>query len=212
MPANEQNTDSESRSPSRDGVGDQARSTSPDQKRPSRKKSQPENLENGETQSESEFSTESEQERERAQPQPQREKPRRRYRGHDTDDTEEIPRHNGSLDKSGRRRRRPQQKERQQNGPLRGIDSALQEDAVTGTTNAVQNTAGRAVNGATDTAGRVLQGGALGGRNRERQTKKKEDDDDGKKDQLRLRLDLNLDIEVELKARIHGDLTLGLLN
>jgi hypothetical protein len=28
---------------------------------------------------------------------------------------------------------------------------------------------------------------------------------------LRLRLDLNLDIEVQLKAKIHGDLTLGLL-
>jgi hypothetical protein len=27
-----------------------------------------------------------------------------------------------------------------------------------------------------------------------------------------LRLDLNLDIEVQLKAKIHGDLTLGLLN
>ncbi|KAL5087120.1 hypothetical protein Trisim1_008497 [Trichoderma cf. simile WF8] len=29
---------------------------------------------------------------------------------------------------------------------------------------------------------------------------------------LRLRLDLNLDIEIELKAKIHGDLTLTLLN
>jgi hypothetical protein len=29
---------------------------------------------------------------------------------------------------------------------------------------------------------------------------------------LRLRLDINLDIEVQLKAKIHGDLTLGLLN
>jgi hypothetical protein len=28
---------------------------------------------------------------------------------------------------------------------------------------------------------------------------------------LRLRLDLNLDIEIQLKAKIHGDLTLGLL-
>jgi hypothetical protein len=27
-----------------------------------------------------------------------------------------------------------------------------------------------------------------------------------------LRLELNLDIEIQLKAKIHGDLTLGLLN
>ncbi|KAL4862324.1 hypothetical protein BDV12DRAFT_178970 [Aspergillus spectabilis] len=31
-------------------------------------------------------------------------------------------------------------------------------------------------------------------------------------EQLRLRLDLNLDVEVQLKAKIHGDLTLQLLN
>jgi hypothetical protein len=39
----------------------------------------------------------------------------------------------------------------------------------------------------------------------------KEDKEDGRDEQLRLRLDLNLDIEVQLKAKIHGDLTLGLL-
>lgn len=36
--------------------------------------------------------------------------------------------------------------------------------------------------------------------------------DGGKSDTLRLRLDLNLDIEIQLKARIHGDLELALLN
>jgi len=35
---------------------------------------------------------------------------------------------------------------------------------------------------------------------------------DKKSDTLRLRLELNLDIEITLKARIHGDLTLSLLN
>ncbi|KAL6699356.1 hypothetical protein J3F84DRAFT_360624 [Trichoderma pleuroticola] len=34
----------------------------------------------------------------------------------------------------------------------------------------------------------------------------------GDKSALKLRLDLNLDIEIELKAKIHGDLTLTLLN
>ncbi|KAK6863728.1 hypothetical protein PG995_000256 [Apiospora arundinis] len=34
----------------------------------------------------------------------------------------------------------------------------------------------------------------------------------GKSDTLKLRLDLNLEVEVTLKARIHGDLTLALLD
>jgi hypothetical protein len=68
----------------------------------------------------------------------------------------------------------------------------------------VQNTAGKAVNGVTDSAGKAV-GGVLGG------GQKQEDDDDGKDEQLRLRLDLNLDIEIQLKAKIHGDLTIGLL-
>ncbi|KAK0463620.1 uncharacterized protein EV420DRAFT_1099647 [Desarmillaria tabescens] len=34
----------------------------------------------------------------------------------------------------------------------------------------------------------------------------------GQKDTLKLRLDLNLDVEITIKARVHGDVTLSLLN
>jgi hypothetical protein len=68
----------------------------------------------------------------------------------------------------------------------------------------VQNTAGNALNGATGQAGKAV-GGILGG------GEDKKEDDGGRDEQLRLRLDLNLDIEVQLKAKIHGDLTIGLL-
>jgi hypothetical protein len=67
----------------------------------------------------------------------------------------------------------------------------------------VQNTAGKAVGGLTDSAGKAV-GGLLGGG-------QEKDDGGGRDEQLRLRLDLNLDIEIQLKAKIHGDLTLGLL-
>jgi len=50
------------------------------------------------------------------------------------------------------------------------------------------------------TAGNVLQGG--GG-------EEKKDDEDGR--QISLRLDLNLDVQLELRAKVHGDLTLALL-
>lgn len=47
---------------------------------------------------------------------------------------------------------------------------------------------------------------------REQEDKAKQRDNDGDKDDhLRLRLDLNLDVEVQLKAKIRGDITLGLL-
>ena len=38
-----------------------------------------------------------------------------------------------------------------------------------------------------------------------------EEEDGGKGEQLRLRLEINLDVEIQLKAKIHGDLTIGLL-
>lgn len=59
--------------------------------------------------------------------------------------------------------------------------------------------------GLADSAGQTLSnvaGSALG-------DNKKGDE---KSDTLRLRLDLNLDVEITLKARIHGDLELALLN
>ncbi|KAK0482561.1 hypothetical protein IW261DRAFT_1038326 [Armillaria novae-zelandiae] len=34
----------------------------------------------------------------------------------------------------------------------------------------------------------------------------------GQKDTLKLRLDLNLDVDISIKARVHGDVTLSLLN
>ncbi|CAM1510611.1 Fc.00g009460.m01.CDS01 [Cosmosporella sp. VM-42] len=60
---------------------------------------------------------------------------------------------------------------------------------------------GNTVGGVTNTLGNVA-GGALD----------KGGDSGGKSDTLRLRLDLNLDIEIQLKARIHGDLELALLD
>ncbi|KAF9883686.1 hypothetical protein FE257_003070 [Aspergillus nanangensis] len=68
------------------------------------------------------------------------------------------------------------------------------------TTDLVQDVGSKAINTVGNTAGKAL-GDVVGG------TSKKEKDE-----QLRLRLDLNLDIEVQLKAKIHGDLTLQLLN
>jgi hypothetical protein len=68
----------------------------------------------------------------------------------------------------------------------------------------VNNTVGNAVGKPHEALGGLLKsGGKEGGEGEE---------DPGTNEQLRLRLDLNLDIEVQLKAKIHGDLTLGLLN
>ncbi|GES61521.1 hypothetical protein ATEIFO6365_0011018000 [Aspergillus terreus] len=103
------------------------------------------------------------------------------------------------------RPRRQQRRQRRQplggddGGPLGGLGGVNQAGDL------VQNTAGNAVNGVTNTAGKAV-GGLLGG------NKGEEKEDGGRDEQLRLRLDLNLDIEVQLKAKIHGDLTLGLLN
>jgi hypothetical protein len=135
---------------------------------------------------------------------------RRVQRYHDPEDTEEIAR--SDMDgqqghqQAGRRNRtrsgpsKRQFQQQQAGGPLGGIGDV--GNTVSGTTDMVQNTAGKAVNGVTDSAGKAL-GGVLGGGQK--------DEDGGKDEQLRLRLDLNLDIEVQLKAKIHGDLTLGLL-
>jgi len=89
------------------------------------------------------------------------------------------------------RRKRNQRQKKGGQGPLDNL--ALDN---------VQNTAGGLVNSATGALGGVAgnavqnQGGGDGG---------------GKSDTLRLRLDLNLDIEITLKAKIHGDLELALL-
>jgi hypothetical protein len=108
---------------------------------------------------------------------------------------------NAAMEKPRRRRQRPQMQQQQQQdgGPLGGLGGL---GGVNQVGDLVQNTAGNAVNGVTGSAGKAV-GGLLGGN--------KEEKDDGRDEQLRLRLDLNLDIEVQLKAKIHGDLTLGLL-
>ena len=90
-------------------------------------------------------------------------------------------------------------------GPLDDItENVPGADALSGAGDMVQNTAGNAVNSVGDTAGKAL-GGLTGGGGGEEEGGK----DGG--EQLRLRLELNLDIEIQLKAKIHGDLTLGLL-
>jgi len=95
-------------------------------------------------------------------------------------------------------RPQPRQKNRQKplqrrGGPLGG--GALNKLPLDG----VGQTVGNVTSGVTDTLGNVA-GNAL-------------DNKDGKKkDTLRLRLDLNLEIEITLKAKIHGDLELALLN
>lgn len=86
-------------------------------------------------------------------------------------------------------RRRNQRQQQRGNGPVDGL--ALDN---------VGQTAGGLVSGATGTlggvAGNAVDQKAGGG---------------GKSDTLRLRLDLNLDVEITLKAKIHGDLELALL-
>lgn len=127
-------------------------------------------------------------------------------RGNPVDsETESIARSDVSATGGRRNRQRQRQKggQQQQQQGLGGISEGLPGGELVGQAgDLVQNTAGNAVNQVGDTAGKAL-GGLTGGG--------KGDDDGGEKAQLRLRLELNLDIEVQLKAKIHGDLTLGLL-
>ncbi|KAK5447893.1 mitochondrial splicing system protein [Exophiala xenobiotica] len=92
-------------------------------------------------------------------------------------------------------------------GPLDSVDEVGE------TVNGVADGAGDLVN---DTAGKALSkphealGGLLGNKKGGKEGEEG-GEDPGENEQLRLRLDINLDIEVQLKAKIHGDLTLGLL-
>jgi len=92
----------------------------------------------------------------------------------------------------------PRQKRRQntlqRRGPASGPLDQLPVDGV-------GQTVGNVTGAVTDTLG-GLTGQALD----------KKGGGDKKSDTLRLRLDLNLDVEITLKARIHGDLELALLN
>ncbi|KAF7552930.1 hypothetical protein G7Z17_g4004 [Cylindrodendrum hubeiense] len=100
----------------------------------------------------------------------------------DSDVSEEPPKQQRRTKKKSKSGRR------KQSGPL---DSLPVGGDVGNTLGGVTNTLGGVTNNAVD---------------------KKGGDDGGKSDTLRLRLDLNLDIEIQLKARIHGDLELALLN
>ena len=84
--------------------------------------------------------------------------------------------------------RQPRQQQ-QQSGPLDSLPTGDLTQTAQGAAGGVTNTLGSVANGA------LSKGG-----------------DEGGKDTLRLRLDLNLEIEIQLKARIHGDLELALLN
>lgn len=95
-------------------------------------------------------------------------------------------------------------------GPLDAVDEVGEtvNGVVDGASDAVDNTVGnvgKAVGKPHEALGGLLH--SKGGNDEA----EKKDDDGGTDEQLRLRLDLNLDIEVQLKAKIHGDLTLGLL-
>lgn len=92
-------------------------------------------------------------------------------------------------------------------GPLGAVDEVGETlDGVTdGVGGLVNDTAGKALSKPTEALGGLLSNKKKGGQ------EEGEEDDAGTNEQLRLRLDLNLDIEVQLKAKIHGDLTLGLL-
>ncbi|KAG2414484.1 hypothetical protein HFD88_003675 [Aspergillus terreus] len=73
---------------------------------------------------------------------------------------------------------------------------------VNGAVDAAQDVGSKAVRSVGSTLGKVTSDAVASQGGEEK----------GKEEQLRLRLDLNLDIEVQLKAKIHGDLTLQLLN
>lgn len=112
------------------------------------------------------------------------EKPRRKAQTYESDpEAEESVEEQQSPPP---RRRQVQRRKRQQQGPLdmAGLDG-------------VGQTAGGVVGGVTNTLGNVA-GQAV-------------DNGGGKSDTLRLRLDLNLEVEITLKAKIHGDLELALL-
>ena len=120
-------------------------------------------------------------------------------------DTESVARSEVSATGGGRRNRQRQRTKQQtkNQGGLGNIGEGLPGgELVSGVTDTVQNTVGGAVNQVGDTVGKTLGGITGGGQKRE---------EDDNREQLRLRLELNLDIEVQLKAKIHGDLTLGLL-
>jgi hypothetical protein len=129
-------------------------------------------------------------------PRPAEKRPGSVYESSEETSDEQVPRQQqvqSPQPKPRRRNRQRSMQQRQQNGPLDQLP--LQGLPVDNLGQTVNNTVG----GVTDTLGNVA-GGALN-----------KSGGSGKSDTLRLRLDLNLDVEITLKARIHGDLELALL-
>jgi len=96
-------------------------------------------------------------------------------------------------------------------GPLDAVDEVGEtvDGVADGAQDLVQNTAGSALKKPQEALGGLLKN--KGGKKDAQKGGEEEEKDEGENEQLRLRLDLNLDIEVQLKAKIHGDLTIGLL-
>lgn len=94
--------------------------------------------------------------------------------------------------------------------PLGAVDEVGEtvNGVVDGVGDTVSNTAGKALSAPHEALGGLLHSKKG---NQDVKGQDGEEKDEGENEQLRLRLDLNLEIEVQLKARIHGDLTLGLL-
>ena len=136
-------------------------------------------------------------------------------------DTESMVRSDLSDAQGGRRNRNrkrkptkeaaPPQTSKSSGGPLDSLDEVGETtsgalDKVQDTAGGAADQAGQAVGGAKDQVGKTV-GGLTGG-----SKKGKEGEDGGKGEQLRLRIELNLDLEIQLKAKINGDITIGLLN
>ena len=163
-----------------------------------------------------------------SQPQSRGQSKRRQSRGRGRSqapesDTESIVRSDLSDAQGGRRNRNrkkkptkgaaPPQTNVSSGGPLDSLDEVGETtsgalDKVQDTAGGATDQAGQAVGGAKDQVGKTV--GGLTGRGKKGEGKKGKDG--GKGEQLRLRIELNLDLEIQLKAKINGDVTIGLLN
>ena len=138
-------------------------------------------------------------------------------------DTESVVRSDLSDAQGGRRNRNrkknptkevaPPQTNTSGGGPLDSLDEVGETttgalDKVQDTTGGATDQAGQAVDGAKEQVGTTVGGLTGGGK----KAKGKQGKDGGKGEQLRLRIELNLDLEIQLKAKIRGDITIGLLN
>lgn len=121
-------------------------------------------------------------------------------------DTEDISRTDAEQRERSNRKGIPRQRNHKAKALTpRRLDGTTEN--VNGAVDLVQNTHNNTMSGVSNAAERT----ATNSNNEEESKKSSGKKRDGKEEQLRLRLDINLDVEVQLKAKIHGDLTLGLL-